>query len=530
MTTLHRRATLLALAMLLVLLNGCSLIAPPTTAPAPILPANATPTRTPTAPQATATLATPASTREPPTATLATTTPPPSAPTAGIPHHDFDIALNAPDRHMRVRHRITVANGSTDTWNEVVLSMPPAHWPGAFTLRQVAVMAPAWHQTGATSVAEASVAATNLDNTMLHVTLPEELPAGETLTLTLDYTLRLPTITPNTWLPKGNLGAGERVIQAGDWHPTLVPYEDGAGWQTWDYHPVGDPTVYPLADYDVRIKAGAGMVIAAPGAVTAEGHSRHYVLRRARAFAFLASPDYHMIEGRAGDISIRVYYLPDHVEGAYATLDTARKALRLYTAYYGPYPMPALVIAENAYYGAMEYSGLVSMSGAVLGSYNGSPLSSVVHLTAHEIAHQWWYGAVGNDQVHEPWLDESFAKYSEFLFYERYQPDLAHGWWDRQVHRQSAGGSLDRTIYDFATTSAYIGDLYRQGGRFMEDLRALLGDEAFFDFVAAYRRYGDGKLVTGEDFFTVLGAYATPEALDPLLRQYFSPALMLPTE
>jgi hypothetical protein len=26
---------------------------------------------------------------------------------------------------------------------------------------------------------------------------------------------------------------------------------------------------------------------------------------------------------------------------------------------------------------------------------------------AHEVAHQWWYGLVGNHSVYEPWLDEA---------------------------------------------------------------------------------------------------------------------------
>jgi aminopeptidase N len=38
------------------------------------------------------------------------------------------------------------------------------------------------------------------------------------------------------------------------------------------------------------------------------------------------------------------------------------------------------------------------------------PFGNVV---AHEIAHQWWYGLVGDDQYHDPWLDESFASYME---------------------------------------------------------------------------------------------------------------------
>jgi Peptidase family M1 domain len=42
----------------------------------------------------------------------------------------------------------------------------------------------------------------------------------------------------------------------------------------------------------------------------------------------------------------------------------------------------------------------------------------VPEVISHEIAHQWWYGLVGNNQFREPWLDESFAQYSQ----ERLQP------------------------------------------------------------------------------------------------------------
>jgi aminopeptidase N len=36
----------------------------------------------------------------------------------------------------------------------------------------------------------------------------------------------------------------------------------------------------------------------------------------------------------------------------------------------------------------------------------------------HETAHQWWYSMVGNDQILEPWLDESLADYSEVVYYD----------------------------------------------------------------------------------------------------------------
>ena len=34
-------------------------------------------------------------------------------------------------------------------------------------------------------------------------------------------------------------------------------------------------------------------------------------------------------------------------------------------------------------------------------------------LAAHELAHQWFYALVGNDQARDPWLDEAFATYSQ---------------------------------------------------------------------------------------------------------------------
>jgi aminopeptidase N len=51
-------------------------------------------------------------------------------------------------------------------------------------------------------------------------------------------------------------------------------------------------------------------------------------------------------------------------------------------------------------FGGMEYPELIFTM----------PFGEVV---AHEIAHQWWFGIVGDDQYHDPWLDESFASYFE---------------------------------------------------------------------------------------------------------------------
>jgi aminopeptidase N len=42
---------------------------------------------------------------------------------------------------------------------------------------------------------------------------------------------------------------------------------------------------------------------------------------------------------------------------------------------------------------------------------SGSSTRSIVH----EVAHQWFYSLVGNDQGRDPWLDEGLASYVEFV-------------------------------------------------------------------------------------------------------------------
>jgi len=427
-----------------------------------------------------------------------------------VPRVTMDIVLNYLDRRLQVTQDVLFANDTAVTWDEVVLAVLPAYQTGVFVLDQVEV----------TTVWRREVVAYTMDGIMLHVPVPEPLQPGEPVAISLIYAMKIPQVDPAGWLPEGNLGAGERVIQAGDWHPTLVPYHVGEGWQTWAYHPVGDPVVYPIADYDVQIFAEPDIIIAAPGLVSEDGPMRRYRITDARCFAFLASPDYLVAESSVDGIPLRTYYLPGHDRAAQATLDTAAQAIMLYDDLYGPYPEPGLVIAQNAYIGSMEYSGLASLSDRAYEAYVDNPRAALISLTAHEVAHQWWYGAVGNDQVHEPWLDEAFAKYSEQLFYERYVPELVDWWWEIHVYRYDPEGPVDRTIYDFSSTPEYFDQLYGQAARFLGDLRGQMGDEAFFKFVRAYRRQGEGKLMTGEDFLDLLFV-STDEDLQPLVDRYF---------
>jgi aminopeptidase N len=73
------------------------------------------------------------------------------------------------------------------------------------------------------------------------------------------------------------------------------------------------------------------------------------------------------------------------------------------SARFGDYPYPRLTVGVSpGLRGGIEFPGHVQL---------GSGVSSI-HLV-HEVAHQWFYALVGNDQYRHPWLDEGLATYAE---------------------------------------------------------------------------------------------------------------------
>jgi len=140
-------------------------------------------------------------------------------------------------------------------------------------------------------------------------------------------------------------------------------------------------------------------------------------------------------------------------------------------------------------------------------------------ISVHEIAHQWWYSRVGNDQALHPWLDEALATYSEFIFIEKFYPTLTDWWWDFRVNRLLPQGFVDSTVYEFTSRRAYINAIYLRGVLMLHDLRQTLGDDVFFGWLNRYASTGSGRVMSPEDFWSLL----TPEQLErtkPIRERY----------
>jgi hypothetical protein len=197
-------------------------------------------------------------------------------------------------------------------------------------------------------------------------------------------------------------GHARGVALLGNVVPVLA-VDDDRGLRLPPYSAIGE-TFYSLsARWKATLRLPARLRAATTGAVVSER------IRGARRTVQVATPqarDFALAIGRldvssthAAGVRIRVFTNG----GARVVRGAARDARRAVTTFsrrYGPYgssELDAVVVPFR--YGGMEYPELIF----------AHPSKVAV---VHEIAHQWWYGLVGDDQSREPWLDESFATYA----------------------------------------------------------------------------------------------------------------------
>lgn len=432
---------------------------------------------------------------------------------ANLPEVNLDVELFYRERWMRVHQTVELINSSGDIWHEVVFNVPLHHLPDLFFLDSATV-------TVASISGDVAVEFPAGD-TLLRVPLPFSAQPGDPIAVDLHYRVVIPPVAKTDWPPNGTTGWTFDLIQAGEWYPALVPYDDGQGWHEWVYHPVGDPTVYELTNTSLTVRTEPGITVMSGGPLgQADDGAWQFRVERARGVAFLASDRYVVEEGQVGEIPIRSAYLPEHELAGQTALEIAVQSILLYEELYGSYPYDSLTIAENGFFGGMEYSALITVTDYAYYVYQGEPPSILHSLVSHEVGHQWWYGAVGNDQANEPWLDEALAFYGELLYLERYYPELSGWWWEKRVYQYGPSGPVNARIYDYDDSQRFILTVYGRSAEFMRDLRNLMGDEAFFTFLRDYYADNQWGMVTADDFFSAVNT-ATDADLERLFTTYF---------
>ncbi|MDQ2691498.1 MAG: M1 family metallopeptidase [Chloroflexota bacterium] len=449
------------------------------------------------------------------------TTVPTLPPALARPQYAIDLQLNFTAKAASVNQTIVYPNWSGETLNSLVFAVIPNLWSGGFSLKSLAIDGQ-------------PIADYTIQTQRLEVPLPQPLPPSGTITISMDYSLILPSMqayqnSENDIRPQ-IYGYSERQVNFVDWYPFIVPYNPGEGWilhNPWFY---GEHLMYDTADFDVRVTFtdGANPKVAASGVEVesqtdvplGEPVSRRYNLQAARTFALSMSDHYKVAQQTVGDVTIYSYYFGLYDAPGEAMLRTTVEASQLFGERFGPYRHKTLSAVQGDFNDGMEFSGLYFISRDFFNLYDGTPRNYLVAISAHETAHQWWFDAVANDQALEPWLDEALCTYSEVIYYEAIHPEAVDWWWNFRYFEFEPGGHVDTAIYDGGGYRPYLNKVYLLGARFFQDLRARLGDEIFFAFLRDYYNQSTGERVTGADFFRVFRENTAADITD-LLSTYF---------
>lgn len=246
--------------------------------------------------------------------------------------------------------------------------------------------------TGAVTSGGSKLDSELTDPTTLVVHPPKPLTAGDGITVSMPWRLRMPGPILD------RLGSHGHTIRLGSFFPILA-WEPGVGWAT-------DPPTASLAeaststtaDFDVTVDVPAGSTVLATGV----RHGDRWTAIAVRDFALAAGPF---------DLATGSVNAPDPVRvtmgvqqgvpiPARDALGRVEREIRDLSARYGPYPWPELhvVITKDVGRSGIEYPTMI---------FEGA--AAFARTASHEVSHQWFYSLVGNDQARDPWVDEALA-------------------------------------------------------------------------------------------------------------------------
>lgn len=317
-------------------------------------------------------------------------------------------------------------------------------------------------------------------------------------------------------------------------YPMLAVYS-AEGWALDPSTGFGDTLMGDSADYAVQLTTQAGLTPVTSGTLTAtdpetNGTTYHFAATNARDFAIvLLEPGFTPRTTELSDASIHTWFRTDNELAGSMALNMAAFSFELYEELIGPCPFRDIDLIEVPLHRAagVEFSGLILVGSDYARTPRDRFFSIII---SHEMAHQWFYGAVGNDVSEHPWLDESFATYLSYEFLDAYSGTTAAqgelNTWRlayQRVQRDWADLSIGSPRYAFPDSETYSSFVYSGGAVFLDDLKQSLGDELFYLSLQAYYSAMLFRVATPSDLIQIVETTCSCQIYELLSRYRIMP-------
>ncbi len=336
-----------------------------------------------------------------------------------------------------------------------------------------------------------------VEGQLLKLELAPALQQSEAFAVEISFQSKLPEA-------KTRYGKYQGLTHCSYWYPILAVYDE-KGWNTASFYSIGESSYSETADYLVSITLPKGETVAATGNLVREknkGFNKKtvtYEESNIRDFAWFSASDFKVAKKEMNGITYCYYYQGLENRDEQAVLGQCTAIFDFYGKQFGIYPYKQFGIVKTQV-ATSEFPELVTITDANL--KDGNILRMAL---AHEIAHQWWYLAVGNNQREEPWLDEALASYSTHLYNESLFGDIATqidviGRTPTQLYRLP----IDSSVEQFKIMGDYGDVVYNLGCIALNDLRDKIGKANFDRVLSRYYKENLFKNAKTEDFIKTI--------------------------
>jgi aminopeptidase N len=337
------------------------------------------------------------------------------------------------------------------------------------------------------------------------------------------------TITPAAGLRR-NRDFNVRVVYAGHANYVLDPDKSKDGWIPTDdgafvvNEPQGSPTWFPsndtpkdFATFDFAITVPEGRTALANGRLvgtTDNGDTTTWRWSESSPMVpYLTTATNGVFELRIGTVNgLPEYNAVDPQTRRFGQKEpepelawdrlarTQEPALDLFSELYGPYPYDSIGAivdwADNVFY---------SLESQTKPNYWHVASEATI---VHEIAHQWFGDAIVLERWPDMWLNEGFATWSEWIWFERTTGPSAQQQFDA-LYSTPEDSAAGQDLW-FPAPNGLSGPeelfhtpVYDRGAMTLQALRQKVGNETFFQIVRAW--YAENKFsnVTTQDFIAL---------------------------
>lgn len=284
-----------------------------------------------------------------------------------------------------------------------------------------------------------------LDNTLLKIYLPAPLYPGAKVTFSMKF---------QTYFDNGSTRRRMKMYDAWgfkhyngvQWFPKICVYDNKFGWDTYQH--LNKEFYADFGSYDVSLDFPSNYVVEATGVlqnrqsvlpdelraqldvknfankkwneepsiitpyIKDERKVWNFKANNVHDFAFTADPSYRIGTTYWNGVECVGLVQEPHASGWQNASDLVAKIIQTFSEDIGMYQYPKMIAADAA--DGMEYP-MLTLDGGKEPGYRG--------LFVHEIAHNWFYGMVGNNETYRAALDEGFTQFLTAWGLERIDGD-----------------------------------------------------------------------------------------------------------